>query len=36
MTTLAVSDNKGVEEGGSGKVNEAYYSKNYRRFLEHR
>lgn len=36
MTTLAISDNKGSEDGGSTKVNEAYYSKNYRRFLEHR
>lgn len=36
MTTLAVSENKESEDGGSGKVNEAFYSKNYRRFLEHR
>lgn len=33
---MAVTENKESEDGGAAKVNEQFYSKNYRRFLEHR
>ena len=33
---MAVTENKESEDGGAAKVNEQFYSKNYKRFLEHR
>lgn len=36
LTTMQIQNNVGSEDGGSANVQDQYYSKNYRRFLEHR
>ena len=36
LTTIQVNSGQVNDDGGADTINEKYYSKNYRRFLDHR